>query len=341
LRGSLATYAKWAVSLGLLGGLLLLVDLGEVYTVLRSADPLLLAVAFGFALADRLLMAGKWLPLLKIQIPGVSPARAIRAYFASTFAGLLLPASVGGDVIRTIGVGRDRKAVMEVGASVVLERVLGLVGSGIIALVSLWIALKASVPMGFLVPWVGACVGAGFLAVVLPFSARVQKGLETVLSFLKGKKWISLLERFGSAYGMYQGHARTLVVVGFLSVIEQIMPVLVFWASTHALHLDLSFESLMVAVPLTAFAGRLPISVAGIGVIEGGLVYLLGLFGAPATDVLSLAVVNRVVGLFALIPGAFWWKDLIGSWDASFGNQKGNISPSEDREVEVSALNDK
>jgi uncharacterized membrane protein YbhN (UPF0104 family) len=60
------------------------------------------------------------------------------------------------------------------------------------------------------------------------------------------------------------------------------------------------------------FIGRLPISVAGIGVIEGGLVYLLGLFGASASQAVSLSVVGRVVEVFTLLPGLVWWSELTG-----------------------------
>lgn len=311
-RRYLAISAKWGVSLALVGLLVVLVDLGEVYRVLQSADALLLSIAVGITLGDRLFMAGKWLPLLRIQFPEAEVGRAVRAYFASSFAALLLPASVGGDVLRSYGVGRHRGAVVEVGASIVFERVLGLVGSGIVALLALWVAIRGGVPMGFLLPWALGCAGAGLAAAIVPFSPRVRNYVRRVLGLFAGKGWANLLGRFGAAYGIYRGHVRTLVVVGGLSVLEQLMPVLAYWTIAHGLQLGLSIEALIVVVPLSMFAARIPLGVAGIGILEGGLIFLLGLFGVPAAQALSLAVAGRVVEFIAVLPGALWWKQLVG-----------------------------
>lgn len=303
---------QWAVSLALIGILVLLVDVGEVYRVLISSDPIYLLAGVGFTLTDRLLMAGKWLPLLRIQHPDISAARAFRSYFAASFAALLLPASVGGDALRAYGLGRDRDSVMEVGASVVFERVLGLVGSGIVALAALWLAMRSNLPMDFLLPWALGCAAAGFLAAILPFSPTARGILRRVLGRFRGRGWVRLIERFGNAYVIYRGHVRMLLLVGGLSVLEQLVPVLAYWAVAFALQLPVTLEALFVSVPLSLFAARIPIGVAGIGILEGGLVYLLGLYGVPAAQALSLALAGRFVEFVAVSPGVLWWRELTG-----------------------------
>jgi len=305
----LLTTVRWGISCALLGILLIFVDLQEVYQVLRSADALFLVVAVGISLGDRLLMAGKWLPLLRVQIPKASLGKAIRAYFAAGFAGIFLPAS-GDDLLRSIGLGQNRSAVMEVGASVVMERLLGLLGSGIVALLVIWVAIQASIPISILLPWALACIGGSLMLAAVPFSARIRHSLKSLLDHFRGRGWVDLIERFGEAYEAYREHRKMLFFVGLLSIMEQFAPVLVFWAGAQALQLNLSFTSLFVAVPLTIFAARLPVSVAGIGIIEGGLVYLLGLFGVASSQAVSLALLDRVVGLLTMLPGAFWWNDL-------------------------------
>lgn len=310
--GRLAGAARWSLTLGLVALLLTVVDLREVYRLLLSADPALLAVAVAVSVGDRLLMAGKWLPLLRLQVPDVSAARAMRAYFASSFAAVFLPASIGADLLRAVGIGRERETVLKVGASIVVERALGAVGAGVVALLALWVAFRAEVSMAFLVPWALACAAAGVAATAIPFSAVARRTVRRLLAPLRGRGWVEVLGRFGTAYGLYGGHPRTLVVVGLLSALEQLVPVLVLGAAARAMQLGLSLESLVVAVPLTFFAARLPISVAGIGIVEGGLVYLLGLFGVPPAEALSLALAGRVVELVAVLPGAFWWRELAG-----------------------------
>lgn len=306
------TFLQWTVSLGLVAVLVVLVDVGEVYRALRSSDPAFLAVGVVVMVGDRLLMAGKWLPLLRIQNPDVATGRAVRAYFAASFAALFLPASVGGDALRAYGVGRDRDSVVEVGASVVYERVLGLVGSGVVALAALWLAVRSDLPMEFLLPWAVGCAAVGFLALAVPYSPSVRRVLRRILGVFSGRSWAGYVERFGSAYGVYRGHARTLAVVGVLSVLEQLLPVLVYWAVAFAMQLPIPLEALVVSVPLSLFAARIPVGVAGIGILEGGMVYLLGLYGVPGSQALSLAVAARFVELVAVLPGAVWWRELTG-----------------------------
>jgi uncharacterized protein (TIRG00374 family) len=303
---------QWAVSLLLIGILLALVDLGEVARVFRAADPVLLGVGVAITVADRLLMAGKWLPLLRVQQPGVGTARAVKAYFASSFAALVLPASVGGDMLRAYGIGTGEDAVMEVGASVVFERVLGVVASGVVALLILWIAVRSDLPMAFLFPWAVGCAAVGIAAAIVPASRTARRALKRLLGVFGDSRWVGLVERFAAAYGVYRAHTRTLVIVGVLSVVEQLFPGGVFWAVARALQLPVPLEALFVAVPLSMFAARMPVAVAGIGILEGGLVYLLGLYDVPASEAISLALAGRLVEFVAVLPGALWWQELRG-----------------------------
>jgi uncharacterized protein (TIRG00374 family) len=314
-QDSATKIVRWGVSLTLLGVLAFFVNLQEVYRILQSADLLLLGGALGVSLVDRLLMAGKWFPLLRVQLPDVEVGRAVRAYFAAGVAEFFLP-SHSGDVLRSLGLGRDDGSIVEVGASIVVERLLGLVATGIVVLLVLWVALSTSIPMGVLLPWALACVGASVLVTVLPFSSYVRRQFKKVLNRFGEGRCTRLIERFGKAYQMYRGHSWTLFVVGFLSLVQQFAPVLMFWVGARALHLNLSLVSIFVAVPLTFFVARLPISVAGLGIVEGGLTYLLGLFGADVSQAVSLALAGRVIRLFTLLPGLFWWEELIGkeSW---------------------------
>ena len=86
---------------------------------------------------------------------------------------------------------------------------------------------------------------------------------------------------------------------------------MVLWILAHSLDVEISFFALLVAVPLAFFVGRLPIVIAGIGVLEGALVYLLALFGVAHEEALSLALAGRLAEIFALRPGGLFWSSLV------------------------------
>ena len=300
-----------AVSAVLLAVLAWLVDLRSLGKLLLAADPLLMSVAIAAALGDRALMIGKWYPLLRAQGIDVPLLRAARVYLAAGFASYFLPTSVGGDLFRAVALGRRQRKIVEIAASIVMERLLGIAASGILAAVALAVALGASVPLYFLLPWAVGAMAAAIAAVTLPLAPRFSVHVRRWLEAHPRSRSAQIGLKFGAAYGLYRHHARQLVIVGLLSVIEQGVPILVFWILGHALGIIVSPQALIVAVPLALFVARLPIAVAGIGVLEGGLVLILGLFGVPTVAAVSLALAGRVVEVAGALPGAFFWADLV------------------------------
>jgi glycosyltransferase 2 family protein len=303
--GRVGKYVRAGVSIGLILLLAWIVDLNRLRAVLLRADLWLFALASLAALADRAMMIGKWYPLLKAQGVGIPFARAARVYLAAGFASLFLPTSVGADVLRTFALGA-RSATLEVGASVVVERMLGLLASVILCISVLLLALSQALLLAFLLPWIlglgVALIGASFV--------MLRPGRWQWLERYRERRWFQLGHRFALACTLYRHHAGTLAAVGLLSLVEQAFPIVVLWILVLALDLKVSLFALSVAVPLALFVGRLPIAIAGIGVLEGALVYLLGMFGVPPAEALSLALGGRLVEILALLPGGLFWSSL-------------------------------
>lgn len=290
-----------------------MVDLHALARTIASADPVLLLLAVGVSLADRALMIVKWYPLLHVQVASISFWHAARAYLASGFASVVLPASVGADLLRAVALGRRDGAVMEVGASIVAERLLGMVASAVPTLIALALALRSSVSLDVLLPWALASLGIAVLALLFLVSGAAMPLLDRLVGSRRpGGRWLRVVNRFAVAYTTYRRHPGILVRMGLLALLEQGVPILVVWIVSLALGLTVPVRLLLVAVPLTLFVARLPITVAAIGVGEGAMVYILGLFGVPAVDALALALTSRIPELMALLPGAVLWYELVG-----------------------------
>lgn len=302
--------ARLLASLIALALLVYLVDLRAVFRTLLSSDPLPLAGALIVAVADRALMIAKWVPLLSVQVPDIPLVRAIRVYLASGAASLLLPGSVGGDVVRAMALGYGRGAILEVGASIAAERLLGLLASAVMAAFALGFALHASVDVRLLLPWALGGIVLGAVALASLASTRAARGLECWLGRRKRSSGAGVLRRLIAAHDAYRQHGNMVFAAAALSVIEQLFPVLVLWCIARAIGTTVDLQMLVVAVPLALFVGRLPVTFAGIGVMEGAIVYLLGLFGVPAAESLALALGGRAIELAVLLPGAFFFGDL-------------------------------
>lgn len=309
-RGLAGKLLRFAITAALVALLLKLVDLGDVGRILASADPGLLFLALLVAFADRLLMVAKWYPLIRAQTRLVGLVQATRAYLAAGVANLFLPVGVGADVLRVLALGHPQGLVVELGASVVAERLLGFLASGILAIIALWVAAQASIDLTFLTPWAFGAFLAAILAVVLPYASRLWAPLSRLMLRYRDNRWVGKLVTFGSAIAVYRNHVSTILSVALLSVLEQLLPVLALAIIAQALGTPITISMLIVAVPLTLFVSRLPITFWGLGVSEGALVYILGLFGISAAEGLSLALAGRAVELGATLPGAVFWADL-------------------------------
>jgi uncharacterized membrane protein YbhN (UPF0104 family) len=301
-----------AVTVALLVFLLRAVDLRETWAILTSASSALILLGIALSVCDRALMFGKWFPLLRARVPDAPLVPALRVYLASGLAQYLLPVTVGADMLRATAVGRGQKVVAEVGASIVVERLLGTLAAGFMCLAAFAIAVKEDLPVRFLIPWATASVVIGALALFLPFT-RLGIGLmRRAGEGLPEGGWVRFLRRLTQGYVAYRSRPALLFWVALLSLVEQCFPIAIMGIVGVALRVPLSLSALFVTMPLTLFVSRLPVSIAGIGVGEAAIVYLLGLFSVPTADALAAALLCRAIDLpIMTLPGIVLWRDLV------------------------------
>ncbi len=291
-----------AVSLALLGLLFAFVDRGALGRRLGAADPGRLAVVVAIVTADRLLMAWKWWLLVRGREAAVSLWAAIRAYYLASFAGWFLPMTVGADVVRIAalaGGGRTPGLV----ASVVLERAVGALAQGVLAVVSLGFLLALGL---------GARIGpgdrwavVGVLAAALlafPISFRVAAWIARRLPATGGLP--GTLRALALAYAGYAGSTPLVLAFFGLTLFEGAFPVAYHYVVGKALGLDPGWSFYVATVPLVFLVARLPVSLGGLGVLELSFVYLAGLLGLGRTDAFSIAVLAEALVLLSLAPGA-------------------------------------
>ena len=307
----LTPWLRGLVTLLLIGWVLSRVDLPELFEMMQRASVSVLLLALLLALLDRVVMVAKWLPLLKVQLPEVGWWPATRVYMASTFAGLFMP-SIAADVLRGVALGRGRKAVPEIGASIALERMLGMLGGSLLSGLALYriAQLKFSLDTRGILPW-------GWIATLVPpaiviasFAFLKIPALRALINRRAGIPGMGLVRRFSGAYELYSERGRLILVVWLASAFEQTLPIWIYLMIAKSMGGTITAEMLWIAIPLMLFAARLPFTLWGLGVAEGGIIYLLGLFGVPSSEALALVLIGRVVELVAILPGGLMWSDL-------------------------------
>jgi len=207
-------------------------------------------------------------------------------YFIGMFFNLVLPTSVGGDVVRAGyldgGAGRRMPAFV----SVCVDQ-----HSGLLMLLALACVAVALCPLS-LPGWItwgvggtGAAAGAGLLTVWL--ASRWRK---PTLGTSLGPRplLVARLQRFASKLHQALPLATRPWPLA-LSIIVQAANVVVVWLVGLAIGAPVPGSYYWVLVPMVSVLTLLPVSLNGMGVREGGMVLLLAPLGVSTGTAVSLA----------------------------------------------------
>jgi uncharacterized membrane protein YbhN (UPF0104 family) len=244
----------------------------QAFSVLRVEYWL---AALGLLLASQVVSTIRWHRFARaLRFPQRMPSMTAY-YFIGMFFNLVLPTSVGGDVVRAwyLNGKSGRKAAAF--ASVVLDRLNGLfvlVAMACLAVLLAPVHLPAWVPVS-----VWCIAGSGALALLLlplairfvQIPARRLRQLETLLHLLK--------------------EPRTLAIATLLSAFVQAASVGIVWLLGKGLHAPIPAAYYWIFVPMVSLLTLLPVSVNGMGVREGGVVLFLTPLGVPQATALTLA----------------------------------------------------
>lgn len=240
-------------------------------------------------LGQTLGLGGRWLDYLAY-------------YFVGMFFNLVLPTSVGGDVVRAWYLGRQDGATPATGRkaaaflSVLADRVNGfavLIGVACVA------ALCCPTPLPNWIAWTVAGMGAALLCglAVLPILPHVRRWLPKhprLNPILDGAE-LCLSDR------------RNLVWVSLLSVLVQVGNIVLAWLIGVGMGLEIPPLYYGVMVPLVSMLTLLPISLNGMGLREVGTVALLAPLDIDSASAVTLSLLIFAVYTMASLLGGFFY----------------------------------
>jgi uncharacterized protein (TIRG00374 family) len=299
----LKRWGPWIVLAVVVALMTRFLDLRATLAAFDDLEPVAIALTVVLFLLDRLSMAHKWNILLRARNVWLSHWAAFRIYLASGFVGYVIPASVGSDVFRAARLSLAGRSVSKVSATIVLERVLGLLA--ILTLSSVGLLFVVLGGRHELLPLLGAVVAALFVGTVLTamsMSERLYRVLKRATSRFAGNRIVKMLHALHDEYVALSRRARPLEVFFLLSIVNQIIQTLMFVPVLVSLNVEVNLLALFAVLPLSkAFVQLMPIP-AGIGVAEGSQVVALSLAHVAPAQGLAVALVLRAIDLSMLLP---------------------------------------
>jgi uncharacterized protein (TIRG00374 family) len=102
---------------------------------------------------------------------------------------------------------------------------------------------------------------------------------------------------------MYQNQRRVMARVLVVSFANHVVSILVYYAIALSLPGRVTIGYFFLLIPIAYVLATVPITVGGMGVLEGSMVYLFSSVGMPVETCVSMVVCQRVMRMAASLPG--------------------------------------
>jgi len=303
-RKTLWSWLRGAVTVGLLlyvcrkAGLFDPRGRAALLELLRAVNLPLLLLSLFMSVVMNAVSALKWWMLLRSRGHRTDFRRLLGYYYVGKFFNMVLPTSMGGDVVRVWALGRDTGSASEALASVFVERFSGLVTMTLLVVLALAVH-RQTYNQPLITVSLGACA-LGIAGVIwltldtrpLAWLRRLATGRLAVLDGILGR-----LERVHGAIAAY-GSDRSALWWAFLnSLLFYALAVINIWVSTLAFSREIRFESILITVPAILLIMNLPVSIGGIGLMEFAFIFAFDLVGYSQQLAFSCALLIRFKSL--------------------------------------------
>lgn len=260
----------------------------EVLSIIYKLDTALFILGISLTFINILILSAR--PVVLLNLNGkiyLTLSKSFLYYLYSAFYSNFLPSLIGGDVFRVLHLSSNGSGVMKASAVVVLERINGLLIMLSLAIISICTVFNNYLFAIFAV--ICLMILYSFYAIILfskkqVFSSNRVAKRENVLSnlLLKGFRFIELVKS-------YRDEKKTLGSVAILTLIAQLGDILVTYIYGKSLHINISFYYYLAFIPIMYVVTMLPISINGLGLREGIVIFLFAKAGVSESQALVLS----------------------------------------------------
>ena len=301
-RGTVMLLLKTLVSLAFLSFLLSRIDRSQLLWVLSSAQLSYLIVALACYILCQIICSVRW-ALLARPLGFKNPLKDYAIYyFIGMFFNLFAPSTIGGDIGRVFYLARGESEEREKGwngstgsalVSVIADRFIGFAVLAWMGAVALLVFSAYVLPA--IVRYLTFALAAGFLFIwlLLPLVNRFLHRKE----FLKGEKLLLGLETYA------RNRWVILQTIG-LSLVAHLIQTWIQILLGRSLGVEIPWSYSVVIYPLVGTFSALPISLNGIGLREGGYLFLLRQIGVGSEKAIAFGILWFImIALDSLIGG--------------------------------------
>jgi uncharacterized protein (TIRG00374 family) len=300
LKKKILIALKVIVSVSLLGYLFNKVDFEGVRDSLAKVSYWYLVAAAAVLLLQAVGGAVRLSMVIKTISSRINLRAALHIMFIGLFFNQTLPSSIGGDAMRIWRIRHHGFPLRTAINSVLLDRLVALVALGLFMLLSY--------------PLLHQLVESPILRTMVVLAAlALLAGFATLYFFRKiprrfyGLRITEEIRHMSSEAHRIARHPRRAGEIVTLSVIMHAMTGMAIYEVARGLGLSVGLVECIVLTPPISLLTVLPISLAGWGVREAGMVTALAFAGVEAHDALIVSILFGLLLMLISIPGGVFW----------------------------------
>ncbi|MGH7827755.1 MAG: lysylphosphatidylglycerol synthase transmembrane domain-containing protein, partial [Candidatus Binatia bacterium] len=284
---------KLLISAALLLFFLTRIDLGRFLQTLASADFTYVAGVLMVYLAAQLISALRWTVLAR-PLGFETPLKdMIVYYFIGMFFNLFAPSTVGGDVTRVYYLARDdgkdrgsgwKSTTLHATIAVLSDRAIGMVVLIWVGAAGLALFPRFAVPAPLRLLTFALAIGFALGGLLIPTLGRVLPA-----------NGHPLVTKAQVALNAFQKTWNAILLAMLLSATIHIMQAAMHVWIGRALHIEVPFSYCFIIYPLVGAFAALPISFNGIGLREGGYLFMLGIIGVDSEKAIAFGLLLFVI----------------------------------------------
>lgn len=287
--GQLKKVVKWAVTCVLVGLLIATIEWRDVWVALTRVRVGYVGAFVALYVIGIGISARKWHDIAAIVGFRHRFAFYCRAYIVGIFINHFLPSFIGGDTYRTYALGRPSRRMADAAATVVWDRVSGLMALVVMAAAGMLFFGGAILREHALLQMMTAGLIAVMATVVVGGVVARRVGIVRVTAIVPSR--VGHLLR--SLYRMFT--PRAFAVASLWSVVFSVVGVACAnMALFYAFDVRIAPRDYLSVIFLTNIVAALPISVGNIGIKEWAYIFLFGLFGVDSGVAVAIVMLSRV-----------------------------------------------
>lgn len=282
------------ISLSLLGYVFYSVGIFNIVERLGTVDLKLFAFAVLVGIFGVVISAKKWQILLSAKDENHNFTKVFRLYYVGSFSNLILPSSLGGDVVKGVSMANEVSRQVVAYASIFMDRFLGLIALLVIASLAILVDPKILTPrllVAFAIIMLGTLCMVGLLFTGIGLS-KIYTILQPLPFDLADK-----LRRLFDSIRMYRDDPRAISRAFAIALVFHFLPILIHVVLARAMGLDIPIGIFFIMVPVSQVILILPISIHGYGVQEVLYAFFLFEVGVQEPIAVTFSILIQLHGI--------------------------------------------